>query len=140
MRPFAGLLTSLLDGPRGVFGEVTLWGLAPETQALLHDLSDLAIFGSYATIATLLAYFYLRARADLPFNWVFVAFAAFIVSCGFTHLMHVLLNRGVPVLAEAATIQMLTVGSSVATAAILPFVLSKVLVLVREARDRKSVV
>lgn len=49
-----------------------------------HILSDLAIFGAYAAIPAVLAYFVLRRR-DIPFPGIFWLFVAFILSCGFGH-------------------------------------------------------
>lgn len=52
----------------------------------LHILSDIAIFGAYAAIPTTIGFFVLRRR-DLPFPRIFWLFAAFIFSCGATHLV-----------------------------------------------------
>lgn len=54
----------------------------------LHVLSDGAIAAAYLTIPLTLGYF-LRRRDDLPFSAVFWAFAAFIVSCGMTHVLEI---------------------------------------------------
>jgi PAS domain S-box-containing protein len=51
-----------------------------------HIISDIAIWGAYAAIPVVLAYFVLRRR-DLPFPPVFWLFAAFIFACGATHLI-----------------------------------------------------
>jgi PAS domain S-box-containing protein len=52
----------------------------------LHIVSDIAIFGAYAAIPLALTYF-IRRRTDVPFVPIFWLFAAFIVSCGLTHLI-----------------------------------------------------
>ncbi|MBD2461740.1 response regulator [Oscillatoria sp. FACHB-1407] len=54
----------------------------------LHLLSDSFIGLAYYSIPLTLSYF-VRRRQDLPFNWIFLLFAAFIVACGTTHLMEV---------------------------------------------------
>ncbi|MFB2923642.1 PAS domain S-box protein [Aerosakkonema funiforme] len=54
----------------------------------LHIASDLAIALAYYSIPIALLYF-VRKRQDLPFNWVFLLFGAFIVACGTTHLMEI---------------------------------------------------
>jgi PAS domain S-box-containing protein len=54
----------------------------------LHVISDSLIFLSYMTIPITLIYF-MRRRKDLPFNWIFLCFATFIVACGLTHAMEV---------------------------------------------------
>ena len=55
----------------------------------LHLAADLLIAAAYFSIPLSLAYL-VNKRADLPFNWVFLLFAAFIVACGVTHLVGVL--------------------------------------------------
>jgi hypothetical protein len=54
----------------------------------LHLLSDSLIALAYYSIPITLFYF-VQKRKDLPFNWIFLLFAAFIVACGTTHLMEV---------------------------------------------------
>ena len=55
----------------------------------LHVVSDLFIGLAYVSISTTLAYLVYRARQDIPFHWMILAFGLFIVSCGFTHFMEV---------------------------------------------------
>ena len=57
-----------------------------EGHGWLHILSDLATFGAYAAIPLTLVYF-TRRRKDVPFIPVFWLFAAFIISCGVSHLI-----------------------------------------------------
>jgi signal transduction histidine kinase len=54
----------------------------------LNIVSDVLITLAYFSIPFALVYF-VRKRKDLRFNWIFVAFAIFIVACGFTHLMEI---------------------------------------------------
>ncbi len=54
----------------------------------LHLLSDSIIALAYYSIPITLIYF-VRKRQDLPFDWIFLLFSAFIISCGTTHLMEV---------------------------------------------------
>ena len=51
----------------------------------LHLLSDTIIALAYYSIPLTLFYF-VRKRQDLPFSWIFLLFAAFIISCGTTHI------------------------------------------------------
>jgi hypothetical protein len=51
----------------------------------LHVASDAVIFLSYFSIPFALVYF-ISKRKDLRFRGIFVCFAAFILSCGITHL------------------------------------------------------
>lgn len=52
----------------------------------LHLLSDAFIALAYFSIPITL-FSFVRQRRDLPFDWIFLLFAAFIVACGTTHLM-----------------------------------------------------
>jgi PAS domain S-box-containing protein len=54
----------------------------------LHVLSDSLIALAYFSIPVALIYF-IRKRRDLPFDWMFVCFGAFILACGATHAMEV---------------------------------------------------
>ncbi len=54
----------------------------------LNVVSDILVAISYYSIPVTLVYF-TRKRTDLPYRWVFVAFSAFIVACGTTHVMEV---------------------------------------------------
>jgi signal transduction histidine kinase len=54
----------------------------------LYVVSDVLITLAYYSIPATLVYF-VRKRPDLPFNWMFLMFGAFILGCGTTHLMEV---------------------------------------------------
>ena len=54
----------------------------------LNVISDLVIALAYYAIPVLLFWF-VRKRRDIGFNWILVAFAAFILACGTTHLLGV---------------------------------------------------
>ncbi|MEH1994407.1 bifunctional diguanylate cyclase/phosphodiesterase [Nostoc sp.] len=66
-------------------GHCYLW--KPELVGL-HIVSDSLIALAYYSIPITLLYF-VRKRQDLPFNWIFLLFATFIVTCGTTHLMEI---------------------------------------------------
>ena len=100
----------------------------------LHATSDLTIAMSYFVISATLLLLYLRIRHLLPFQWVVPAFGLFIVACGGTHVMHVLLSLDLPVDRLAALVQGLTVGASVAVAIALPPLAPRVIVLFETAR------
>jgi hypothetical protein len=51
-------------------------------------MSDALIAIAYYSIPITLVYF-VRKRDDLPFNWIFLLFGAFIVACGTTHIMEI---------------------------------------------------
>jgi two-component system sensor kinase len=52
----------------------------------LHVSSDLLIALAYYSIPLALVYF-IRKRKDLPYPWMFILFAGFILACGTTHLL-----------------------------------------------------
>ncbi|MEA5604889.1 ATP-binding protein [Nostoc sp. UHCC 0252] len=54
----------------------------------LHILSDAFTALAYYSIPATLFYF-VRKRQDLPFDWIFLLFSAFIVACGTTHLIEI---------------------------------------------------
>ena len=54
----------------------------------LHVISDGLIAFAYYSIPLTLFYF-VRKRQDLPFSWIFLLFATFIVSCGTTHVLEI---------------------------------------------------
>jgi hypothetical protein len=100
---------------------------------LMHVNSDLLIGFSYIAISSTLMHLGYRARQDMPSSWIFVAFGVFIFSCSITHFM------------EAWTIwhatywlsgyiKLLTAAASVATAAVLPFHIPKVLTLIKAVK------
>ncbi|MHC5748503.1 MAG: hybrid sensor histidine kinase/response regulator, partial [Nostoc sp.] len=66
-------------------GHCYLW--KPELVGL-HIVSDSIIALAYYSIPITLLYF-VRKRQDLPFNWIFLLFATFIITCGTTHLMEI---------------------------------------------------
>src|SRR5258705_4134029 len=48
----------------------------------LHMIADALIWLSYVTIALTLTYMVRRARREIPFSWLFLAFGTFIIACG----------------------------------------------------------
>ncbi|HEY9728694.1 MAG TPA: PAS domain S-box protein [Chroococcales cyanobacterium] len=66
-------------------GHCYLW--KPEL-VWLHVVSDASIAIAYYSIPITLVYF-VRKRVDLPFNWIFLLFGAFIIACGTTHVMEI---------------------------------------------------
>ena len=53
----------------------------------LHAITDGLIALSYFAIPIGLLYIVHRKRGELPFHWMFLLFATFIVACGMTHVM-----------------------------------------------------
>jgi len=99
----------------------------------LHLISDMLIGCSYVAISGTLAYLVYRARRDIPFHWIFLAFGMFIVACGMTHFMEVL-TLWKPTFWLSGYIKLVTAIASVATAVILPPLVPKTLALVQTAK------
>jgi PAS domain S-box-containing protein len=73
------------SGPYVPHGHCYLWmpGLV-----WLHVASDVLIALAYYVMPAILIYV-VRKRHDLPFNWMFLMFGAFIIACGTTHVVGV---------------------------------------------------
>ena len=81
-------------------------------------ISDALIFAAYVSIPITLVFGIMRRRKDLPFNWMFVCFGAFIVACGLTHLMEII-TVWKPFYPISALVKAITAAASVPTAIIL---------------------
>ena len=81
-------------------------------------ISDSLIAAAYTAIPFTLVFQIMRKRKDLPFNWMFVCFGAFIVACGLTHVMEII-TVWKPYYAIGAIIKAVTAAASVPTAIIL---------------------
>jgi two-component system, NtrC family, sensor kinase len=53
-----------------------------------HIVSDALTALAYYSIPLTLTYF-IAKRRDVPFNWIFLLFSAFIISCGTTHILEI---------------------------------------------------
>ena len=93
----------------------------------LHLGTDTLIALAYYVLPVLLVYV-VRKRHDLPFNWMFLMFGAFIVACGTTHAVSVL-TLWVPAYWLAGVVKAWTAGVSLATAALLAPLVPKALAL-----------
>ena len=87
----------------------------------LHVLSDTTIFLSYMLIPISIAII-VSKRRDIPFSWLFVLFAMFILACGTTHLLEAVIFWA-PVYRFAGIVKLITALVSMATfVAIIPIV------------------
>src|ERR1700722_4095112 len=77
-------VTDLFRGPYMPHGYCFLWNKQLIT---LHVGSDTLIWISYSMIAITLTSIAYENKRVIPFRGMFLAFGAFIVACGFTHLM-----------------------------------------------------
>ncbi len=80
----------------------------------LHNASDFAIWAAYLAIPVVLLYFVFRRKATLPFRSLFILFGMFIVSCGTTHFMDIVMFYH-PVYRLAGLIKFVTAVVSWAT-------------------------
>jgi PAS domain S-box-containing protein len=99
----------------------------------LQGLSDFLIGGSYMAIAGALAYLAYRARKDLPFEGMFLAFGLFIFSCGCVHFMEVW-TLWQPVYWLSGVIKAVTAAASMGTAVGCFFLLPHVFGLVANTK------
>jgi two-component sensor histidine kinase len=93
----------------------------------LHLGTDTLIALGYNVLPVLLVYV-VRKRHDLPFNWMFLMFGAFIVACGTTHAVSVL-TLWVPAYWLTGVVKAWTAGVLLATAALLAPLVPKALAL-----------
>ncbi len=105
----------------------------------MHVVSDGLIALAYLSIPFTLVYF-VRKRRDVPFHWIFLAFGAFIVSCGATHVMEIWTLWHADYVASAA-VKALTAAVSLATAGMLVRAMPEALSLpspgqLRDAHDQ----
>jgi PAS domain S-box-containing protein len=100
----------------------------------LHAVTDLLIGASYVAISLTLGYLVYRARRDIPFHWMLLAFGGFIIACGATHFMEVW-TLWAPHYWLAGSVKVVTAVASVATAVVLPSLVPQALALVRAAKQ-----
>ncbi len=105
----------------------------------LHVGSDAAIWLSYIAISVTLTYLVYRTRREVPFSWMFLAFGTFIIACGFTHFMEVIVLWR-PLYWLAGDVKLLTAVASVITAVALPPLVPKVHEMISAAKlsDRRQ--
>ena len=103
----------------------------------VNVISDLAIGLAYLAISATLAYLVHRARGDIPFSWMFLAFGLFIVACGFTHFMEVI-TVWRPLYWLAADVKIVTGVASLVTAFSLPYLVPKAMGLAIFAREQST--
>ena len=102
----------------------------------LHLVSDVLIWTAYVAISITLVYLERRLRREMgspPFQWVYLAFGAFIVACGFTHFMEVVVLWK-PVYWLSGAVKVVTAVASVGTALALPHLVPQVIALVQAAK------
>src|SRR5947207_3602951 len=102
-----------------------------------HVTADFLIGLAYVVISGTLAYLVYRARREIPFHWMFLAFGLFIVACGGTHFMEVL-TVWIPVYVFSAVVKTFTALVSVATALLLPSTVPQILKLIQDSKGSQQ--
>jgi signal transduction histidine kinase len=126
----AGALALVPSALRGIFSSSNFLPhaycyLYDQKLIALHVGSDAIIWLSYVAISCTLVYLVWRTRREIPFSWMFLAFGLFIVACGFTHFMEVVVLWK-PLYWLAGDIKLLTALASVVTAIALPGLIPEV--------------
>ena len=99
----------------------------------LQGLSDFSIGVAYMAISGALAYLVYKARKDIPFHWMFLAFGLFIFACGWTHFMEVW-TLWHPTYWLSGTIKAITAVASITTGVGLAPLVPRVFGLVQSAK------
>lgn len=115
-------------------GHCYLW--KPELVGL-HIVSDALIALAYYSIPLTLVYF-VRKRNDLPFNWIFLLFGAFIIACGTTHILEIW-TLWHPNYWFSGYLKAITAAISVCTAVLLIPLIPKALALPSPAQLEKEI-
>jgi hypothetical protein len=124
--------------PRALCGEWTSGLIA------LHNFSDFFIWASYLAIPVILVKFANKRAHELPFPHLFWLFGLFIIACGTTHLIDVILFYE-PVYRLSGIVKFFTAAASVGTAFALVKVIPSALQLkspetmLAEINERKRV-
>jgi diguanylate cyclase (GGDEF)-like protein/PAS domain S-box-containing protein len=100
----------------------------------LHVISDVVIGISYLVIAGTLARLVQMSRREVPFQSIFIAFGTFILACGFTHLLAVVVLWN-PLYWLEGDVKLLTAGASLLTAIAVPFYLPRIRRILTSAKD-----
>jgi len=103
-----------------------------------HVTADSLIGLAYLAISVTLAYLVYKARRDIPFHWIFLAFGLFIIACGGTHFMEVV-TIWKPVYVFSAAVKIFTALASLMTAVVLPLNVPTILTLVQRAKASEQV-
>lgn len=110
-------------------------GLAPHGYCLLwdprliwtHVIADALIAAAYFSIPVVL-YLFLKRRKDVEAGWILALFATFILACGTTHVLSILV-LWVPVYGLEGAVKTITAIASVVTAIVLWPMLPKLVAL-----------
>src|SRR5262249_47817475 len=116
------LLGLLLFWPDLLSNLLSTSGLSPLTVSMakqpslvaLYAISQVLLSASYTALSVMLVYLAYRTQRDVPFHWVFLAFAGFLISSAITHFIAVI-TLSTPLYWLASYFRMVTAVASVAT-------------------------
>jgi PAS domain S-box-containing protein len=132
---FPWLLTNISSSTYLPHGFCFLWN---PRLLWLHVLSDSVIFVSYTVIALTLTLLIIRLRQMIGFKSIFLLFGTFILACGFTHLIEVIVLWR-PLYWLQGDVKLLTACASLITAIVLPFCAPQIkAVLTRAAESAEN--
>ncbi len=102
-----------------LFDLFNTWRFVPRAQCgqwtpsliYLHNISDFLIWTAYIAIPLVLVSFAYRRREELPFQQLFLLFGIFIVACGTTHLLEIILFYK-PVYILSGWVKLITAAAS----------------------------
>ena len=100
----------------------------------LHVSSDACIGISYFIISGLLLLIVWKNKRLMPFKWMFLAFGIFIVACGVTHIMSIVVLWQ-PYYWLEGELKLLTAAVSLSTACILPSIMPRIRKLLIDAES-----
>lgn len=103
----------------------------------MHIIGDVVTAMAYYSIPATLLYIMISRRKSLPFRWVFVLFAAFILLCGTTHIIG-LITLWYPIYFIEGIVKCLTAAVSIVTAILLYPLTPRLLDVLADAKDAKA--
>lgn len=101
----------------------------------MHVISDVIITLAYFAIPAAIIVLLIKRKQTVPFRWVFVMFASFIILCGITHLVSVTVLWK-PIYYLQGIIKALTAIVSIATAILLLPLIPHVLDLLKDTKQQ----
>jgi len=127
---FPWMLTNIFSATYLPHGFCFMWN----PQLLwLHVISDIIISASYLVIAGTLVHLVRAARKDVPLQNIFFLFGAFILLCGLTHFLAVVVLWK-PLYWMEGDVKLLTAGASLLTAIVLPLSIPRIRGILTSAR------
>lgn len=105
----------------------------------IHVVSDLVITLAYFAIPATIGYLLYKRKQTVPFRWVFIMFALFIVFCGISHLVSIIVLWH-PFYYFAGIVKALTAMVSLATAVMIFPLIPRLLDIfadIKEANERE---